>query len=178
MIDIVQKALEKSSCPFVKMIPPLENHFGKITAWSLIYFLNYAFSRKFDASPSSVVWMPNLKFKFWMESMTSSDVISCIIICLGCLRWPRLSHYRGIFKLLHHKSSSPVPASRGSPIFGVCFRIIMKWKTSLTVNCTIVISAQLGQNQLWSRILIFTKILILILGSLYVYFLIFQSWGI
>ena len=24
------------------MIPPLDNHFGKIPVWSLIYFLNYA----------------------------------------------------------------------------------------------------------------------------------------
>ena len=34
------------------MIPPLENHFGKITAWSLIYFLNYA---QFDISTQSQI---------------------------------------------------------------------------------------------------------------------------
>ena len=35
--------------PFAKMIPRLKNHFGKIPAWSLIYFLNYAC---FDIQPS------------------------------------------------------------------------------------------------------------------------------
>ena len=38
-IGIVQKVYEWSSCPFAKMIPRLENHFGKIPAWSLIYLL-------------------------------------------------------------------------------------------------------------------------------------------
>ena len=42
-IGIIQKVYEWSSCPFAKMIPRLENHFGKIPAWSLIYFLNYAY---------------------------------------------------------------------------------------------------------------------------------------
>ena len=41
-IDIVQKAYEWWNCPFAKMIPRLEKHFGKLPAWSLIYFLNYA----------------------------------------------------------------------------------------------------------------------------------------
>ena len=40
-IDIVQKVYDWSNCPFAKMIPPLENHFDKRTAWSLIFFLNY-----------------------------------------------------------------------------------------------------------------------------------------
>ena len=33
---------EWSNCPFAKMIPSWENHFGKITAWSVIYFLIYS----------------------------------------------------------------------------------------------------------------------------------------
>ena len=41
-ISIVQKLHEWSNCPFPKMIPRLENHFGKIPAQSFIYFLNYA----------------------------------------------------------------------------------------------------------------------------------------
>ena len=58
IIDIVQKVYEWSRCPLAEMIPWLENHFGKITAWSLIYSLNYAYydvcsSRKFDASTFS-----------------------------------------------------------------------------------------------------------------------------
>ena len=48
-IGIVQKVYEWSSCPFAKMISRLENHYGKIPAWSLIYFLNYAY---FDIQPS------------------------------------------------------------------------------------------------------------------------------
>ena len=40
-LAIVQKVYEWSSCPFAKMILPLGDHFGKRTAWSLIYFLNY-----------------------------------------------------------------------------------------------------------------------------------------
>ena len=42
-IGIVQKVYEWSNCPFAKMIPQLENRFGKIPVWSLIYFLNYAY---------------------------------------------------------------------------------------------------------------------------------------
>ena len=38
---IVQNVYEWSSCPFPNMIPQWENHLGKRTAWSLIYFLNY-----------------------------------------------------------------------------------------------------------------------------------------
>ena len=34
-ITIIQKAYEWTSCPFAKMIPRLEHHFGKIPAWSL-----------------------------------------------------------------------------------------------------------------------------------------------
>ena len=40
-IDLVHKVYEWPSCLFVKMIPSWENHFGKRTAWSLIYFWNY-----------------------------------------------------------------------------------------------------------------------------------------
>ena len=41
------------------MIPPWDNHFGKRTAWSLIYFLNYAYleiwpSVLFFCSPSRI----------------------------------------------------------------------------------------------------------------------------
>ena len=43
-IGIVQKVYEWSNCPFAKMIPPWEKVFGKRTAWSLIYFLNYDYS--------------------------------------------------------------------------------------------------------------------------------------
>ena len=43
IIDIVQNVYEWSSCPFAKMIPQWENHFGKITTWSLKCFLNYAY---------------------------------------------------------------------------------------------------------------------------------------
>ena len=43
IIDIVQKVYEWSSCRFAKMIPRFEDLFGKIPAWSLIYFLNYAY---------------------------------------------------------------------------------------------------------------------------------------
>ena len=44
IIGIAQKVYEWSSCPFAKIIPPWKNHFGKITAWSHIYFLNYRIS--------------------------------------------------------------------------------------------------------------------------------------
>ena len=40
-IGIVQRVYEWPNCPFAKMIPWLKNHYGKIPAWSLIYFLNY-----------------------------------------------------------------------------------------------------------------------------------------
>ena len=39
---IYQIGHTSKSSPSAKMIPPWVNHFGKITAWSLIYFLNYA----------------------------------------------------------------------------------------------------------------------------------------
>ena len=52
-IGIVQKVYEWPSCPFVKMIPWLENHFGKRTAWSLLYFLNYAY---FNMYPIHTFW--------------------------------------------------------------------------------------------------------------------------
>ena len=42
-IGIVQKVYERSICPFFKMIPQLENHFGKKPVWSLIYFLKCAY---------------------------------------------------------------------------------------------------------------------------------------
>ena len=42
-INIVQKVYEWSSCRFAKMMLWLEDHFGKKPAWSLIYFLNYAY---------------------------------------------------------------------------------------------------------------------------------------
>ena len=40
-LNIIIGIYEGSSCPFAKMIPFSENHFVKITALSLIYFLNY-----------------------------------------------------------------------------------------------------------------------------------------
>ena len=43
IMGIVQKVHEWSSCPFAKMCPPWENHFGKIPVWPPIYFLNYAY---------------------------------------------------------------------------------------------------------------------------------------
>ena len=48
------------SCPFAKMILPWQNHVGKRTAWSLIYFLNYAWleiwpSVLFFCSPSIIL---------------------------------------------------------------------------------------------------------------------------
>ena len=42
IIGIVQIVYEWSSCPFAKIIPPRENHFGKRATWSLKRFLNYA----------------------------------------------------------------------------------------------------------------------------------------
>merc|ERR1712051_1174157 len=42
-IGIVQKVYYLSSCVFDKMIPRLENYFGKVPAWSLIYFFKYAY---------------------------------------------------------------------------------------------------------------------------------------
>ena len=51
-LGIVKKLYKWSSCPLAKMIPALENNFGKITAWSLIYFLNYA---KFDILTQSQI---------------------------------------------------------------------------------------------------------------------------
>ena len=41
IIDIVQKVKEWPSCPFAKMISQWAHHFGKRTASSLLYFLNY-----------------------------------------------------------------------------------------------------------------------------------------
>ena len=43
IIGIVQKVYEWPSCHFTKLIPLWVHHFGKRTAWSLIYFLNYAY---------------------------------------------------------------------------------------------------------------------------------------
>ena len=37
------KSIRVPSCPFAKVIPPLVNHFGKRTAWSLKYFLIYVY---------------------------------------------------------------------------------------------------------------------------------------
>ena len=42
-IGIVQKVYEGWSCSFAKMIPWLDNHFGKRSVSSLIYFLNNAY---------------------------------------------------------------------------------------------------------------------------------------
>ena len=42
-IGIVQKVYDGLSCPFAKMILLLENHFGKMQAWSLILFERYAY---------------------------------------------------------------------------------------------------------------------------------------
>ena len=42
-ISIVQKMYEWPSWYFAKVILQLGDHFGKKTAWSLIYFLNYAY---------------------------------------------------------------------------------------------------------------------------------------
>jgi hypothetical protein len=42
-IGIVQKAYEQPGWYFAKMILQLGDHFGKKTAWSLLYFLNYAY---------------------------------------------------------------------------------------------------------------------------------------
>ena len=42
-IGIVQKVYEWSNCPFAKTIIWWGNPFGKRTAWSLTYFLNYAY---------------------------------------------------------------------------------------------------------------------------------------
>ena len=50
-IGIVQKVYEWWSCSFAKMIVQSGDHFGKRTAPSLIYFLNYAY---FDILPSPV----------------------------------------------------------------------------------------------------------------------------
>ena len=66
-IGIFQKVYEWPSCPFVKMIPWWENHFGKRTAWSLIYFLNYAYFdmepiRKFWETPSIFHWVMFFSF--------------------------------------------------------------------------------------------------------------------
>jgi len=44
-----------SNCPLAKMIPPWENHFGKRTDLSLIYFLNYAYL----AIPPSLLFLVN-----------------------------------------------------------------------------------------------------------------------
>ena len=41
MIGIDQK--ESQSCAFAKMMYSLGDHFGKMTDWSLFYFLNYAY---------------------------------------------------------------------------------------------------------------------------------------
>ena len=41
VISHSSKVYEWSSCLFAKMILPLGDHFGKRTAWSLIYFLSY-----------------------------------------------------------------------------------------------------------------------------------------
>ena len=43
IIGIVQKVLGGPSCSFVKMMYSYRNHFGTRTAWSLSYFLNYAY---------------------------------------------------------------------------------------------------------------------------------------
>ena len=41
-IETDQKVYQWSNCPFAKMIPSWENHFGKITVLSLTYFLIYS----------------------------------------------------------------------------------------------------------------------------------------
>ena len=43
IIGIVQKVYEWPSCLFTKLIPLWLHNYGKRTAWSLIYFLNYAY---------------------------------------------------------------------------------------------------------------------------------------
>ena len=76
-IGIFQKVYVWPSCSFVKMISWWENHFGKRTAESLIYFLNYAYFdmepiRKFWETPSN--WIEfNYKFKCtWIQTLTHS----------------------------------------------------------------------------------------------------------
>ena len=60
-IRISQKVYAWSSCSFAKMTVSWEDHFGKITAWSLIYVLSFACyhiypSCKFDATVSNKNW--------------------------------------------------------------------------------------------------------------------------
>ena len=43
MIGIDQKLSERPDCSFAKMMYYQGDHFGKRTAWSLLYFLNYAY---------------------------------------------------------------------------------------------------------------------------------------
>ena len=44
IIGIIKKVYEWPGWNFAKMIHPQGNHFGKRTAWSLIYFFNYAYN--------------------------------------------------------------------------------------------------------------------------------------
>ena len=57
------------------MIPPLVNHFGKITAWSLIYFLNYA---QFDISTQSQILV--LTLYVYLENLVWIDYLFCLDI--------------------------------------------------------------------------------------------------
>ena len=66
---------ERSSCPFVKMIPQWENHFGKIAAMSLIYFwtmLIMIFSPVYFFSGHTLefLFLPHCLFffKYWKKS--------------------------------------------------------------------------------------------------------------
>ena len=72
IIGIVQKVYEWSNCPFAKMIPKWENHFGKTTAWSLIYFFIYSLLWYLAQSQTLgltlyVINILRYKYSFWIR---------------------------------------------------------------------------------------------------------------
>ena len=79
-IGIVQKVYEWSSCPFAKMIPRLENHFGKILAWSLIYFWTMPI---LIFSPVQII-MRHPLFAVWVQYIASNFLVFLIKLEVRC----------------------------------------------------------------------------------------------
>jgi hypothetical protein len=82
----IQKVLKWPSCHFAKIIPSWDNHFGKRTAWSLIYFLNYAYleiwpSVLFFVHPL-VVWM-KVENYFWSVSDQLFFIDTYALFCVA-----------------------------------------------------------------------------------------------
>ena len=83
-LGIAQKLYEWSRFPLVKMIPPFECHFGKMTVCSLIYFLSYA---QFDIlTQSQLLGLTLYVSRWYIFPVLRINLLSLIIQRKWCLK--------------------------------------------------------------------------------------------